>query len=662
MESPRTRLLFRKSQSFRRTIRNEATAIILAGLLIGQMTGLRPARAAGLSAHVQPGRESSPTKFTSDLIERLASAGPDEQVRVVVELTGPAGDGLSVLLGAKGGRLRRIFRNLNCAVIEAPAGVISQIGELGEVGYASLDDSVASLGDLPGHIVTTTGASLVEDEHPSRGGDGGNLDGSGIGVAIIDSGIDSNHRAFRNDSAAGRTMVSVDFTGEHRTDDPYGHGTFVASLIAASAVLYGGRYAGIAPGTQLINLRALNSQGVGTVSSVMAALDWVMANRFRYNIRVVNLSIGTAAIQSYLNSPLCHSVRKLVDAGIVAVAAAGNDGKDGSGNKIYGAIHSPGNEPSALTVGAANTFGTDSRSDDVVTTYSSRGPTRSFWTDANQVKHYDNVVKPEIVAPGNKVIGAEAAHSQLVTSFPSLDTGLSSGGDSRMMYLSGTSVSAAITSGAVALLLQANPGLTPNLVKALLMYTAQPLAGFNMLEEGTGEINIAGAAELAELVRSDFSSNLALGAPLLLTGFAPPPRTTIAGFSFPWSGEIILQQTFATGANLITRFQKIYLTAVLLGDGVALSDGVAVADLTLLTSGVALADSLPVSDGGPQGSGALFLPIAVLLSDGVALTDGVAMGDGVVTSDSVLLAEGRLVDAAVELQIVVNGDNTAFMK
>src|SRR5262249_52485758 len=145
-----------------------------------------------------------------------------------------------------------------------------------------------------------------------------------------------------------------------------------------------------------------------------------------------------------------------------------------------------GNEPSALTVGAANTFGTDSRNDDVVTTYSSRGPTRSFWTDASGIKHYDNVIKPEIVAPGNKVIAAEAAHSQLVASFPSLDTGLSSGGDSRMMYLSGTSVSAAITSGAVALLLEANPRLTPNLVKALLMYTAQPLGRIQYVGTGNG--------------------------------------------------------------------------------------------------------------------------------------------------------------------------------
>jgi subtilisin family serine protease len=605
------------------------------------------------------GLSQLPAKFTSDLNERLDKANPEERIRIVVELNEPAGEGLKSFLDISGGTIGRRFRNLNCAAVEAPAETIKQISDLGEVGFASLDSSVATLGDTPGHVVTTTGAAAAAESERS---DDGDLDGSGIGVAVIDSGIDSNHRAFRNGTDVSRTMVSVDFTGEHRTDDPYGHGTFVASLIAGSLVPYGGQYAGIAPGARLINLRALNSQGLGTVSTVMAALDWVMANHSRYNIRVVNLSIGTAAIQSFLNSPLCHSVRKLVDAGIVAVAAAGNDGKDSAGNKIYGAVHCPGNEPSALTVGASNTFGTDARDDDVVTTYSSRGPTRSFFTDAVGVKHYDNVIKPEIVAPGNKIIGAEAAHNQLVTSFLALDTGLSQGEDSRMMYLSGTSVSAAITSGGVALLLQANPRLTPNLVKALLMYTAQPLAGFNMLEQGTGELNIAGGAGLAELVRPDISSNLPLGAFLLTTRFAPQPRTTIAGFSFPWSGEIILQNTFATGANLILKYQKVYNAGALLGDGVALSDGVAVADLTMLTAGVAIADSLSVSDGGADGSGTFFLSIGVLLSDGVALTDGVALGDGLLTSDSTLLADGRLVDGAIELQIVVTGDNTAFMK
>jgi hypothetical protein len=149
---------------------------------------------------------------------------------------------------------------------------------------------------------------------------------------------------------------------------------------------------------------------------------------------------------------------------------------------------------------------------------------------------------------------------------------------------------------------------------------------------------------------------------LLTTGFAPQPRTTIAGFSFPWSGEVILQHTFATGANLILKYQKVYMMGALLGDGVALTDGVAVADLTMLTAGVAIADSLPVSDGGAGGSGIFFLSVSVLLGDGVSLADGVAMGDGLLTSDSTLLADGTLVDGAIQLQIVVNGDNTAFMR
>src|SRR5262249_55808180 len=156
-----------------------------------------------------------------------------------------------------------------------------------------------------------------------------------------------------------------------------------------------------------------------------------------------------------------------VNAGIVVVAAAGNDGKDATHPKIYGRIHSPGNEPSALTVGAANTFGTDGRADDVITTYSSRGPTRSYWIDAYGGKHYDNLIKPDLVAPGNKIIGAAADDNEIVTENPSLCV-LNCGGylnsGKGKMQLSGTSVSAPIVAGAVAVLMQANPSLTPNMI------------------------------------------------------------------------------------------------------------------------------------------------------------------------------------------------------
>src|SRR5207244_6516859 len=182
---------------------------------------------------------------------------------------------------------------------------------------------------------------------------------------------------------------------------------------------------GIAPNANLINLRVLGATGSGTTSAVLSALDWVMTNQSTYNIQVVNMSFGTPAVDSYKNDPVCRAVRRLVDAGIVVVAAAGNEGKDALHPKVYGRIHSPGNEPSAITVGASNTFGTDVRSDDGVTTYSSRGPTRSYYTDANGVKHYDNLLKPDLVAPGNKLIFAEADSNNglnlLVTQNPQLD-------------------------------------------------------------------------------------------------------------------------------------------------------------------------------------------------------------------------------------------------
>src|SRR5207245_205698 len=229
----------------------------------------------------------------------------------------------------------------------------------------------------------------------------------------------------------------------------------------------------------LISLRVLDKNGVGSSSVLLNALNWILApadptnavsssnplNKDKYGIRIVNMSLGAPAISSYKNDPVCRAARALVDAGVVVVAAAGNNGKDANGNKIYGQIHSPGNEPSVITVGAANTFGTDSHADDGVATYSSRGPTRSYSTDANGVRHYDNLLKPDLIAPGNKLIYAESDGNLLVTQYPDLDAGVSDDDNRRMMYLSGTSMATPIVSGSAALLLQANPKLTPNMVK-----------------------------------------------------------------------------------------------------------------------------------------------------------------------------------------------------
>jgi subtilisin family serine protease len=466
---------------------------------------------------------------------------------------------------------------------------------------------------------------------------------------------------------------SKDFTGEGRTDDLHGHGSHVATAAAGNEIIGKGKYTGSAPNANLINLRVLNSKGTGSVSSVLGALDWIKTNHKTYNIRVVNLSLGMPAIDSYKVDPVCRAVRQLVDAGIVVVAAAGNNGKDSSGNKVYGRIHCPGNEPSAITVGASNTVDTIDRSDDLVASYSSRGPTRSFWTDLSGVKHYDNLIKPDIVAPGNKIVAAEAVKNLLVTQHPELDENVSKDVTRKMMRLNGTSMAAPVIAGAAALLFQVNPNLTPNMVKAILMYTAQPLAGFNLFEQGTGQINIEGAVQLAKLVRTDLTATTALGESLL-TSAPPTPQTSItytetktvtdpltlltstvtytATTAFPWSQGIILNQTYASGINLITLYQKIYGTGTLLGDGTLLRNGVIVGDTTMLSSDVVVGNNILTSNGVMISDGTYFCSTGVLLNDGVMLSDGVMIGDGVSAGDGVMLSDST----AQAQSVMINGD------
>src|SRR6185503_10733874 len=499
-------------------------------------------------------------KVSKDILKKVADGKGGDFVRVIIQPANYADPSIDTTLEDSGGSNIRKFKNFAVRIVTLPAQAALNLANRSDVAYVSLNRDVTPMG----RVSRTTGADQVRT---SGGNTNSSLDGTGIGIAVLDSGIDAAHHAFLNRSNGVRVVYSEDFTGEGRTDDPYGHGTHVASLAAGNGRISNKEYMGIAPNANLINLRVLNSQGIGTAAQVLRALDWVATNRAAYNIRVVNMSLGMAAIDSYLNDPVCRAVRRLVDAGVVVFAAAGNNGKDSDGNKLYGHIHSPGNEPSAITVGAANTFGTDDRSDDTVASFSSRGPTRSFITDQNGVRHYDNLIKPDLVAPGNKLIEAMAADNYLVAHNPSLNAGISGSDQRNMMFLSGSSMATPVAAGTAALMLQANPSLTPNLVKALLMYSAQPLAGFNMLEQGAGQLNAAGAVQLAKLVRTDLSVSTAVGSPLL-TAVPPSPQTTIANYTFTWSRGLILNHTFVTGQNLITKYQVIYSQGNLLGSGV----------------------------------------------------------------------------------------------
>src|SRR5437762_2322343 len=532
----------------------------------------------------------SPTKISSDLARQIRT-NPGARAKVIIQLNQRPSSLFDSLLTTFGGSISRRLINLNVSVVDLPLNAIEALTARDEVRFISPDRQLGMFG----HVETTTGLANVRTQTTSSLG--GLLttttvfDGHGIGIAIVDSGIDAQHVVFRDSLGLSRVTLNRDFTGENRTDDAYGHGTHVASIAAGNNQISSGAYTGIAPGANLINLRILDSQGIGSTSNLLAALDWLMTYHSLYGIRVVNMSVGTPAIDSYWNDPLCQAVRRATDAGIVVVAAAGNNGKSSSGEKIYGQIHSPGNEPSAITVGASNSFGTDARSDDTVTTYSSRGPTRSYRTDENAARHYDNLLKPDLTAPGNKIVGAAGVGNYLLATHPELDANVSTVSNRRMMYMSGTSMAAPIVTGTAALLLQANPTLTPSLVKAILMYTAQPLSGSNMFEQGAGEINVEGAMRLAKLISSDLTTFTRLGAPLLVSS-EYAVETTLSGQTFCWARGIILNHIYATGLDLVTKYQVVYARGSSLGDGVVENSSSQAVNAARMTSGVLLGTNI----------------------------------------------------------------------
>ena len=634
------------------------------------------------------------SKISSDLQEKLSTLSSSDTVCVVISLSSKRSGQLNALLNRNGVHLRGDYDYLDQMALDLPASAVFELATFGEVQFISLDHKTKPMGE----ISLTTGADSVNKPKydsnalgyvPSSGG------GKDVGIAFIDSGIDSGHysmKVWNKDSGGNmgwhnRVIAKVDFTGENKPDqDPYGHGTHVATIAAGSGRVASGAYMGIAPLANIINLRVLDSTGQGRVSSVLNALNWILSpadpkkpwdkvynpyNKDKYNIDVVNMSIGTPAINSYKDDPLCKAVRRLVDTGIVVVAAAGNNGKDENGNKVYGRIHSPGNDPSAITVGASNAMGTDGPLDDRVTTYSSRGPTRSYSVDADGVKHYDNQIKPDLVAPGNKILAGESDYQDtytnrnyLVTHNPQLDAGVSAQNDRKMMWLSGTSMSTPTVAGAAALLIQANPKITPNMLKAILMYTAQPLKGYNMFEQGAGQLDIEGAMRLAKALKTDIKQPSTVGLPFVkdVKNPLPLPQTTTAGQTFTWAQGIIMGRTYATGTNLMFKWQAVYGLGVILGDGIMVSDGIMVADGIMVSDGVILGDGIMVSDGGVMGTGFYFMSTGIMVSDGIMVADRGAFGDGIMVSDGVILGDGIMVSDNVRAQqAMVDGDPTACM-
>jgi serine protease AprX len=380
------------------------------------------------------------------------------------------------------------------------------------------------------------------------------LTGDGVTVAVVDSGILPARGAIvRIKTARDFTDGSVNPPATWAVD-AYGHGTHVAGLIGGQRA----EVEGVAPGVTYVDLRVLKGDGSGSTSHVIHAIEWAIANRTTYGIDVLNLSLGHPIYEPAATDPLVQAVEAAVRSGIVVVTSAGNIGRNHSTGRVgYAGVTSPGNAPSALTVGATRTFDTNTLTDDTVADFSSRGPT---W--------YDAFVKPDVVAPGHRLLSAADRSQYLYSILPSQRG--QSFDDRASLHLSGTSMAAGVVSGAVALMIEAARDAigqtpTPNAIKAMIQHSAFPMAKadgsgpYDVLTQGVGSLNALGAVALAQAIDSEVpvGSNWMTG--------AVPLTTAIDGETISWGQNIVWGDTLLWGSALYSR-QAAWSNNIVWGD------------------------------------------------------------------------------------------------
>ncbi len=463
-----------------------ATGVAIAFLLFFQ-----PSAQAG----ERGGKGKSKVKVTRELDKQIRSAASDDLVPVIIQTNGAPSIRQVARLHGKGGAIKARHRSFNGYSATVPAAQIQGLSEDPEVDEISYDSPVHATLDIAARAVKADVAFAAS----------GGLDGAGVGIAMIDTGTVA-HPDLVKDRKSGARPVEVEVVGHEKgLADYFGHGTLVAGILNGNGSQSSDKssfrtFKGLAPGARLISIRALQNDGSGRTSDVLVAIDWAIAHKDEFNIRVLNLSLGHPVYESYETDPLCRAARAAVDAGIVVVASAGNDGQAGSG---FGTITSPGNEPSVITVGAMDDSGTAALGDDVLAPYSSKGPSL-----------VDMVVKPDIVAPGSRIVSLRAEGSFLDRNLHALTLPLSSykskpgakkdDKDGDYFRMSGTSLAAPMVSAAAALMIQQDPSLTPATVKARLMRSA---VKDDMLpfETGAGYLDVAAALQATGTAQSALS-------------------------------------------------------------------------------------------------------------------------------------------------------------
>jgi serine protease AprX len=461
--------------------------------------------AMALATATLTGAITAPSASAGVVQPTAQGTGPD-LVSVIVEGSADAAAAEVLRLGGVVDRRLEIVDGLQARV---PAGRIAALAAV-DGAHVTLDGSLLSLGEKWGDDTTKEGkqATLATGEWDAKDDEGSayniaedigaqdvwrrsdpnnagrNLTGHGIGIALIDTGV----APVEGLATPGKVVNGPDLSLDSQADntrhlDGYGHGTHMAGLIAGrdSAVKAGKEkdaehFVGMAPDARIVNIKAGSSDGAVDVSQVIAGIDWVVTNRASHNIRVLNLSYGTDSTQSPQLDPLAHAVENAWRSGIVVVVAAGNDGEQGPRPLTMPAI-----DPFVIAVGSSDHQGSDKAEDERV----------GAWTNSGTTAR-----RPDLLAPGKSAVSLRVPGSFADVGHPE---GLVYGDDTQRLFRgTGTSQSAAVVSGAAALLLQRNPELTPDQVKALLMVSADRLVQDSSPVQGAGEIDVKGAVEMLE--------------------------------------------------------------------------------------------------------------------------------------------------------------------
>ena len=403
----------------------------------------------------------------------VAQASDQGQQSVIVEYGSSPGDAANLVDSVlPRGLARKSFATIPGVAVTIPQHFVDQLESAGALVVP--DSSVAFQSGFWGDATTGAATSCPGNGSPSTpsgyfpadtGSDrlvAGGDNGAGSTVAVLDTGIDA-----ALPDLSGRVIGGVDLTGGNSPyTDQFGHGTFIAGLIAGNGASSNGQYVGEAPGADLVSIKVAGATGQTTISSVITGIEWAIANKYRYGINVLNLSLGAVPTGPTAQEPMDRAVEQAWRAGITVVTSAGNSGPS------YGTIVSPGDDPLAITVGAYADNNSSSPANWYACPFSSVGPTL-----------FDGWFKPDLVAPGRSVVSLLDPGSTIATSYPSAVVGTGN------FVGSGTSFSTAITAGAAALVYSAYPNLTPNMVKARLLGSAMPSETGNPLVEGHGFLN-----------------------------------------------------------------------------------------------------------------------------------------------------------------------------